>query len=136
MVNSHCTNQHAGGWTLVGRAAGLSPDFAPNSPLWYDERVINHHSSADLHNPSSMKNAGWFSIINNMIKVCFSGPNSNCATFTHNKGVTLSTLFATMFAVQTTEAFTFERLMLVFGKHLDLGHLKTVGTDTIDAMRR
>lgn len=130
MVSSHCTNQMSGGWTLVGRAAGLSPDFAPNSPLWYDERVISQDTSADLNNPSSMKNAGWFRIPNHVIKVCFSGPNSNCATFTHSKGVTLSTLFATMFAVQTTEAYSFERLMLVFGKHLDLGHLKTVSVSS------
>lgn len=126
MLSTHCSSTNSGGWTLVARAAGLSPDFAPNSARWYDDLVINANSAADLKDPSSMKNAGWFTLPTNAIRVCFSGPSSHCATFTHNRGLTLSTLFATQFAVQTTEAYTFENLMLTFGKHLDLGHLKTV----------
>ncbi|XP_032233183.2 uncharacterized protein LOC116615576 [Nematostella vectensis] len=125
MLQSTCGGTDAGGWTLVARVAGLSKDFAPNSHNWFNHHVINLGTSADLNNPSSMKNPGWFSITSNVLRVCYSGPHSHCANFTHNQATTLAHLFGSKFAVQTTEMYTFEQLMNLFGKHLDVTNLKT-----------
>ena len=125
MVPSSCSSD-TGGWTLVARASGLSPDFAPTSPAWTSEEIINPADGADITRILSMKNAGWFSIPSGVIRVCYNGPRTDCATFTHDKGLTLSQFFATQFAVETTESYTFDTLLKKFNKHLDLGQLKTV----------
>ena len=44
---------------------------------------------------------------NQFIRVCYSGPRSDCATFTHSRGLTLTQLFATQFAVEVQEEYTF-----------------------------
>lgn len=118
--------QEAGGWTLVARVDGMSGDFSPTSPLWANEDVVSPWDAADLTRTTSMKNPGWFSVSNQVIRVCYSGPRSDCATFTHNRGLTLTQFFGTQFAVEAQEQYTFETLMKKFGKHLDLGHIKTV----------
>lgn len=125
MITSTCQEQN-GGWTLVARVAGMSGDFSPTSPLWANEDVVSPWDAADLTRTTSMKNPGWFSVPNQVIRVCYSGPRSDCATFTHNRGLTLTQLFGTQFAVEVQEEYTFETLMKKLGKHLDLGHLKTV----------
>ena len=104
----------------------MSGDFSPTSPLWANEDVVRPWDAADITKTTSMKNPGWFSVPNRVIRMCYSGPRSDCATFTHNRGLTLTQLFATQFAVEVQEEYTFETLMKKLGKHLDLGHLKTV----------
>ena len=104
----------------------MSGDFSPTSPLWANEDVVSPWDAADITKTTSMKNPGWFSVPNRVIRMCYSGPRSDCATFTHNRGLTLTQLFATQFAVEVQEEYTFETLMKKLGKHLDLGHLKTV----------
>lgn len=125
MISSTC-EQERGGWTLVARVQGMSGDFSPTSPLWANEDVVSPWDAADLTRTTSMKNPGWFSVPNQVVRVCYSGPRSECATFTHNRGLTLTQFFGTQFAVEVQEEYTFESLMKKFGKHLDLGHLKTV----------
>ena len=110
----------------MARAEGSSAAFAPTSPLWANEATLHQETAADLTKLTSMKNAGWSSLTNQVIKVCFSGPRSHCATFSHGRGMPLSQLFASQFAVETTESYMFNVLMKKFGKHLDLSHLKTV----------
>ena len=104
----------------------MSGDFSPTSPLWANEDVVSPWDAADLTRTTTMKNPGWFSVPNQVIRVCYSGPLNNCATFTHNRGLSLTDLFATQFAIDVKEAYTFESLMDKFGKHMDLGHLQTV----------
>ena len=104
----------------------MSGDFSPTSPLWANEDVVSPWDAADITKTTSMKNPGWFSVPNRVIRICYSGPRSDCTTFTHNRGLTLTQLFATQFAVEVQEEYTFETLMKKLGKHLDLGHLKTV----------
>ncbi|XP_027046202.1 uncharacterized protein LOC113673933 [Pocillopora damicornis] len=123
IITSACKDN--GGWTLVARVAGMSGDFSPTSPLWANEDVVSPWDAADITKTTSMKNPGWFSVPNRVIRMCYSGPRSDCATFTHNRGLTLTQLFATQFAVEVQEEYTFETLMKKLGKHLDLGHLKT-----------
>lgn len=128
MITSSC-DQETGGWTLVARIHGMSGDFSPTSPLWANEDVISPWDAADLTRTTSMKNPGWFSVPNSAVRVCYSGPRSDCASFTHNRGLTLTQFFGTQFAVEVEEEYTFETLMKKFGKHLDLGHLKTVSVN-------
>ena len=123
MISCH---GESGGWTLVARVQGMSGDFSPTSPLWANEDVVSPWDAADLTRTTSMKNPGWFSVSNQVVRVCYSGPRSNCATFTHNRGLTLTQFFGSQFAVEVQEQYTFESLMKKLGKHLDLGHLKTV----------
>ena len=123
MISCH---GESGGWTLVARVEGMSGDFSPTSPLWANEDVVSPWDAADLTRTTSMKNPGWFSVSNQAVRVCYSGPRSNCATFTHNRGLTLTQFFGSQFAVEVQEQYTFESLMEKLGKHLDLGHLKTV----------
>lgn len=123
MISCH---GESGGWTLVARIEGMSGDFSPTSPLWANEDVVSPWDAADLTRTTSMKNPGWFSVSNQAVRVCYSGPRSNCATFTHNRGLTLTQFFGSQFAVEVQEQYTFESLMKKLGKHLDLGHLKTV----------
>ena len=104
----------------------MSGDFSPTSPLWANEDVVSPWDAADLTQITSMKNPGWFSVHNQVVRVCYSGPHSDCATFTHSRGLTLTQLFGSQFAVEVQEEYTFESLMKKLGKHLDLGHLKTV----------
>lgn len=130
MITSTFQEQN-GGWTLVARVAGMSGDFSPTSPLWANEDVVSPWDAADLTRTSSMKNPGWFSVANQVVRVCYSGPRSDCATFTHNRGLTLTQLFGTQFAVEVQEEYTFETLMKKLGKHLDLGNLKTVRNSVI-----
>ena len=104
----------------------MSGDFSPTSPLWANEDVVSPWDAADLTRTTSMKNPGWFSVSNQAVRLCYSGPRSNCATFTHNRGLTLTQFFGSQFAVEVQEQYTFESLMKNLGKHLDLGHLKTV----------
>lgn len=130
IIKSTCQEQNEG-WTLVARIAGMSGDFSPTSPLWANEDVVSPWDAADLTKTSSMKNPGWFSVANQVLRVCYSGPRSDCATFTHNRGLTLTQLFGTQFAIEVQEEYTFETLMKKLGKHLDLGHLKTVRNSII-----
>ena len=123
MISCH---GESGGWTLVARVEGMSGDFSPTSPLWANEDVVSPWDAADLTRTTSMKNPGWFSVSNQVVRVCYSGPRSNCATFTHNRGLTLTQFFGSQFAVEVQEQYTFVSLMKKLGKHLDLGHLKTV----------
>ena len=123
MISCH---GESGGWTLVARVEGMSGDFSPTSPLWANEDVVSPWDAADLTRTTSMKNPGWFSVSNQAVRLCYSGPRSNCATFTHNRGLTLTQFFGSQFAVEVQEQYTFESLMKKLGKHLDLGHLKTV----------
>lgn len=123
MISCH---GESGGWTLVARVEGMSGDFSPTSPLWANEDVVSPWDAADLTRTTSMKNPGWFSVSNQAVRVCYSGPRSNCATFTHNRGLTLTQFFGSQFAVEVQEQYTFESLMKKLGKHVDLGHLKTV----------
>lgn len=115
----------------MARIAGMSGDFSPTSPLWANEDVVSPWDAADLTKTSSMKNPGWFSVTSQVLRVCYSGPRSDCATFTHNRGLTLTQLFDTQFAIEVQEEYTFETLMKRLGKHLDLGHLKTVRNSVI-----
>ena len=120
-----------GGWTLVARVDGHTNDFAGISPTWTNTDLINEDEGTDLTKTSSMKNYGWGNIISNQLMACFSGPHHHCATFTHNKEMTLSNLFKTQFAVETSEQYTFKSLMGKFGKNLDISQLKTVITSMI-----
>ena len=124
MVQDHGANQ--GGWTLVARVDGHTNDFAGISPTWTNSDLINEEEGMDLKKTSSMKNYGWGHIISNQLMACFSGPRQHCATFTHNKQMTLANLFKTQFAVETSEHYTFKSLMGRFGKELDISELKTV----------
>ena len=114
----------------------MSGDFSPTSPLWANEDVVSPWDAADITKTTSMKNPGWFSVPNRVIRMCYSGPRSDCATFTHNRGLTLTQLFATQFAVEVQEEYTFETLMKKLGKHLDLGHLKTVSKSNQNHIRQ
>ena len=124
MVNENGADR--GGWTLVARVDGHTNDFAGISPTWTNSDLINEEEGTDLTKTSSMKNYGWGNIISNQLMSCFSGPRENCATFTHNKEMTLANLFKTQFAVETSEHYTFKSLMGKFGKTLDISELKTV----------
>ena len=115
-----------GGWTLVARVDGNSNDFAGISPTWTNSDVINDDEAIDLSKTNSMKNYGWGNIISNKLMACFIGPRTHCATFTHNKETSLAELFKTQFAVETSEQYTFRKLMGKFGKTLDISGLKTV----------
>ena len=123
MVNDNSADR--GGWTLVARVDGHTNDFAGISPTWTNSDLINEEEGTDLTKTSSMKNYGWGNIISNQLMSCFSGPHEHCATFTHNKEMTLANLFKTQFAVETSEHYTFKSLMGKFGKALDISELKT-----------
>lgn len=126
MINEAGANR--GGWTLVARVDGHTNDFAGISPTWTNTDLINEDEGTDLTKTSSMKNYGWGNIISNQLMACFSGPHHHCATFSHNKEMTLANLFKTQFAVETSEQYTFKSLMGKFGKHLDISQLNTVFT--------
>ncbi|XP_062506156.1 uncharacterized protein LOC134182738 [Corticium candelabrum] len=65
-----------------------------------------------------MKNKGWLSINGKKVKVCYNGPYTNCAVFTHNLGIPLSQLFASNFGVTVTENYNFQTLAAAFGVSL------------------
>ena len=129
MIKEAGANQ--GGWTLVARVDGHTNDFAGISPTWTNADLINEDEATDLTKTSSMKNYGWGNIISSQLMTCFRGPHHHCATFTHNKEMTLANLFKAQFVVETSEQYTFKSLIRKFGKNLDISQLKTVITRMI-----
>ncbi|XP_062514616.1 uncharacterized protein LOC134190192 [Corticium candelabrum] len=103
-----------GGWTLVGRACGETTEWSPKSTNWYNSALINPDTAENIRELRSMKNRGWLSIPGRKVKVCFKGPHTSCAVFTHNLGIPLSRLFASKFGVTVTENYNFQKLRSAF----------------------
>jgi hypothetical protein len=61
-----------------------------------------------------MKNVVWTTMPHNAILVCYKSPTTGCQTFTHNKGQTLSQVFATAGKVAVTESITWASLSTAF----------------------
>jgi hypothetical protein len=57
-----------------------------------------------------MKNEGWLAIKGQKIKLCYNGPQSDCAIFTHNLQVSLDELFRSKFGIQVDEGYSFQTL--------------------------
>lgn len=57
---------------------------------------------------------------NNAINICFDGPEKDCATFTHNLGMTLSNLFENQFGITVEEKWTFDGFLKAIGKSCNL----------------
>ena len=80
--------------TLAGRIPGKGRDFAGYSSQWSSTATIAAESAHQLDVDSTMKNAAWTNLPQNALLVCFKGSQTGCQTFTHNKGQSLSQLFA------------------------------------------
>lgn len=113
----------ARGWTLVARIRGDEKDFSPVSNNWADTNTINPNTAADITARSTMKNPGWSDLKQSAVRVCYDGPDTHCATFTHNRAVSLSELFNNQFGVIVDERHTFDSLMKAFGKKCDVSRL-------------
>ena len=103
-----------GGWTLVARAQGQTTEWAPASQSWSNNVLIAPDTADNVSAMSSMKNKGWLNINGQKLKVCYDGPHTDCAVFTHNLGIPLSQLFAKRFRVAVTENYTFRTLRAAF----------------------
>jgi len=113
-----------GGWTLVARINGGSDEFSPVSENWANDKTFNDNTSPDTTQKTSMKNQGWSSLPCNKILVCLTGPTTSCASFTHNKNMSLTDLFKRQFGIVPTEQYTFATLLKAFGKSCDLSVLR------------
>lgn len=94
---------------------GKGNEFSPTSSHWYSSSVINPGNSADLNAKGTMKNEGWSTVTGNKLELCYGGPFTDCAVFTHNRNMTLANLFATQFLVSVTENHTFSGLIGLLG---------------------
>ncbi|XP_047125661.1 uncharacterized protein LOC100214365 isoform X1 [Hydra vulgaris] len=114
----------AGGWTLVARVKGQATDWSPVSELWANNETLNEGTASDIKRTTSMKNIGFNLITSNVLLLCFTGPNTGCAIFTHGKNMPLSELFATKFGVVPEEQYTMANFMKAVGKSCDLSILR------------
>lgn len=114
----------ARGWTLVARVPGSSIEFSPVSNTWATNSVINDESAPDTNTQKVMKNIGWANLRSNILRVCYDGPKTHCATFTHNRNMSLSELFNNQFGVTVDERYTVESLLRAFGKSCDLSRMR------------
>ena len=114
----------ARGWTLVARVPGMSNEFSPVSNNWATNSAIDSETAPDISKRSAMKNLGWSDMRSNILRVCYDGPKSFCATFTHNRNMPLAELFNNQFGVTVDERYTMESLMRAFGKSCDLSRAK------------
>lgn len=123
---THCEIEPmvARGWTLVARVPGSSIEFSPVSNTWATNSVINDESAPDTNTQKVMKNIGWADLPSNVLRVCYDGPKTHCATFTHNRNMSLSELFNNQFGVTVDERYTMESLLRAFGKSCDLSRMR------------
>ena len=126
VVQTYCDFDKLGrrGWTLVARVNGTGNDFTAVSNTWADNSVIRPATAWDLSLRSTMKSHGWALIKQNAIKVCYDGPEKDCAIFTHNIGMPMDKLFATTFGIDTDENWKFDTLLKAFGKSCDTKNLR------------
>lgn len=113
----------ARGYTLVARIQGTGIEFSPVSNTWADTSTINEYTAADKTARTTMKNRGWSELKQNVLRVCYDGPETNCADFSHNKGITLTELFNNQFGVEVDEKYTFNSLLRAFGKKCETGRM-------------
>jgi hypothetical protein len=99
-----------GGWTLVARAKGSTTEWAPASTLWHSTLLLHPTTATDLTATRAMKNEGWLAVRGQKIRLCYNGPYSGCAVFTHNLQVTLEELFRSKFGVRVEENYSFHTL--------------------------
>ncbi len=71
-----------------------------------------------------MKNIGYVSLKSNVLLLCFTGPRSGCAPFTHGLNMPLAKLFSTRFGVVPDQQYTFATFMKSVGKSCDLSILR------------
>lgn len=108
----------------MARVNGTSNDFTAVSNAWSDTSVFNHESAGDTCKRSSMKNHGWFLLTTNAIRLCFDGPDKDCAIFSHNLGMRLDEMFAKEYGILTEQKWKFDNLMKAFGKACDTSKIK------------
>ena len=103
-------DQDDGGWTLAGRILGTDTTFSPVGAAWTDAKTIAADTATDLGNVATMKSQAWVDLPGTVVRVCFSGPATGCANFSHAKGVALSALFLAPSHIDTSEKWTFASL--------------------------
>ncbi|KAJ7373839.1 hypothetical protein OS493_009161 [Desmophyllum pertusum] len=115
---THCEVEPmaARGWTLVARIPGSSNEFSPVSNTWATTSVINDETAPDTNTQNVMKNVGWSDLRSNILRVCYDGPRTHCATFTHNRNMSLAELFNNQFGVTVDEDYKMDTLLKAFGK--------------------
>lgn len=111
------------GYTLVARIQGTGIDFSPVSNTWADTSTINELTAPDKYANTTMKNRGWSQLRNKVLRVCYDGPNSHCADFSHNKNITLTELFNNQFGVVVDENYKLDTLLKAFGKICDTSRI-------------
>lgn len=102
----------------------MDTDWSPISDNWINNSSFNEDSAYNIDASSSMKTTGYSQLISNVILVCFSGYNTGCAPFTHNKNVPANELFLKYFGIIPEEQYTFATLMKSFGKSCDLSAMR------------
>ncbi|XP_068747030.1 uncharacterized protein [Montipora capricornis] len=122
---THCEIEPlvARGWTLVARVPGSSNDFSPVSNTWATDSLINPETAPDTITTKAMKNTGWSDLRSNILRVCYDSADQHCATFTHNRNMSLAELFNNQFGVQVDEKWKMEQLLRAFGKSCDLSRM-------------
>ena len=113
-----------GGWTLVARVKGQATDWSPVSDLWANNETLNEGTAGDTKSTISMKNVAYNLIKSDVLLLCFTGRNTGCARFTHNKNMPLQKLFSTQFGVVPDEQYTFAPFMKAISKSCDLATLR------------
>lgn len=103
---------------------GQATDWSPVSDLWANNDTLNEGTAPDIKRTISMKNIGYNLIKSNVLLLCFTGPETGCAPFTHGKNIPLQRLFATKFGVVPDEQYTMAPFMKAIGKSCDLSILR------------
>jgi hypothetical protein len=101
------------GYALVGRAYGMSSQFHAVSTNWVSGSTINPDKCGTC--TTDMKNSLWSTLSSNEVKLCYGAGQTNCASFTHNIGKSLSQIFSAHTAVTVTENWTFGSLRSALG---------------------
>ena len=104
-----------GGWTLAARVTGGGDTFfAPFSTHWSSDSNFGEDQDS-LTDSGTMKSLAWSTIPGDILRVCYQGSNTGCASFTHERNWTLSQIFGHSERTDTRDEWTWTSLAEAFG---------------------